>query len=55
MTVDERYDGWWIVNTPEGVEEMGPWETKREAAEIMAGVKRWLTNREKKGWICSGA
>jgi len=42
MKIEKREDGWWIVNTPEGVEEMGPYDTRAEAEEGLRGLKRFL-------------
>lgn len=48
MKVDKKEDNkWWITNTPEGVLEMGPYDTKKEAEEDMAGVKRFLKEYER--------
>ena len=47
MKIDRKEDGWWIVNTPEGVLEMGPYATKKEAEEDMAGVKRFRKEYER--------
>lgn len=42
MIIEKREDGWWITNTPDGVDEMGPYATKGEAEEDLRGVKRFL-------------
>lgn len=44
MRLELRNDQWWIVNTPEGVDEMGPYGTKAEATSHMKGVERFLDN-----------
>lgn len=49
MGAEHRADGWWIVNTPPGVDEMGPYETKREADEDRVGVQRWIKQNMKAG------
>ena len=41
----EKIDGeWWIIDTPEGVEPMGPYRTKAEAEEDRRGVERCLAD-----------
>jgi len=42
MKIKKKTDGWWIVDVPEGVLEMGPYRTKSEANEDMRGVDRFL-------------
>lgn len=46
MKTEQREDGWWIVDTPEGVYEMGPYESKKEADEDRRGVQRSLDELE---------
>ena len=48
MKPTKRGDGWWITDVPEGVEEMGPYASKAEAQDDMAGVKRAFDTLEKK-------
>jgi len=43
----ERDDGWWITDTPEGVDEMGPYDNKKDADEDRRGVQRSLDELEK--------
>jgi hypothetical protein len=44
-----KIDGkWWIVDTPEGVDEMGPYETRVEAEDDIRGVQRTLDDLDKK-------
>lgn len=45
LKLEQRLDGWWIVDTPPGVYEMGPYETKREADEDRRGVQRWIDSQ----------
>ena len=54
MKITKRPDGWWIVNTPDDVEEMGPYDRRVDAAEDMAGVKRFLKEGDKRSFctIC---
>ena len=40
MKVKRLEDGWWIVDVPEDVLEMGPYDTKAEALDDMRGVQR---------------
>lgn len=48
MKVDKKEDNkWWVIETPEGVLEMGPYDTKKEAEDIMAGTKRFLKEFER--------
>lgn len=42
LKVECRADGWWITNVPPGVEEMGPYTTKKEANDDRRGVERCL-------------
>ncbi len=42
MKVKKLEDGWWIVDVPEDVLEMGPYDTKAEALDDMRGVQRTL-------------
>lgn len=42
MKLTKREDGWWITDCPEGVEEMGPYDSKSEADEDRRGVQRSL-------------
>lgn len=42
MKVKRLEDGWWIVDVPEDVLEMGPYETKAEALDDMKGVQRTI-------------
>lgn len=51
MKSEKREDGWWITNTPEAVDEMGPYTTKAEAEEDRIGVQRsleWLAKPPRK-------
>lgn len=47
MRVEKKEGEYWITNTPSGVEEMGPYNSKKEAEEDCAGVKRMLKELEK--------
>jgi hypothetical protein len=42
MKVKKLEDGWWIVDVPDDVLEMGPYATKAEALDDMKGVQRTL-------------
>jgi len=42
MKVKKLEDGWWIVDVPDDVLEMGPYDTKAEALDDMKGVQRTL-------------
>jgi len=42
MKVKRLEDGWWIVDVPEDVLEMGPYDTKAEALDDMKGVQRTI-------------
>lgn len=39
---DSELNGWWITGTPPGIDEMGPYDSRKEAAEDMAGLKRFI-------------
>lgn len=53
MKITRRKDGYWIVDTPEGVEHMGPYERKKDASDDMAGVKRFLDHGDKRAFMTS--
>ncbi len=42
MKLEHRDAGWFITDTPEGCEEMGPYDTRGEAQEDLTGVKKFL-------------
>ena len=42
MKVKRLEDGWWIVDVPEDVLEMGPYDTKAEALDDMRRVQRTI-------------
>lgn len=42
-----RADGWWITNMPIGFDECGPYSTKQEAQDDIAGLQRFF-HRERK-------
>ena len=42
MRIEAKTDGWWITRTPAGVEEMGPYASRRQAREDRDGVARFL-------------
>jgi hypothetical protein len=42
MTTEHRFNGWWITETPPGVDEMGPYATRKEAESDRVGVERFL-------------
>lgn len=42
MKLKKREDGWWIVETPESVLEMGPYTEKTEAEADLKGVEKSL-------------
>lgn len=54
MKLVQREDGWWITNTPAGVEETGPYPTKAEAVEARRRLLAFLENCDKRGFITSG-
>lgn len=47
MKTEQREDGWWITDCPPGVEEMGPYPSRKEAEEDRRGVQRSLDEFEK--------
>lgn len=51
MKTVKRSDGYWIVDVPDGVLEMGPYKTRKEADEDRKGVERTLANEHKPGYI----
>ena len=51
---DGREPGWWIVNPPAGVEEMGPFATRAEAQEARRRLIAVLANCDKRGFITCG-
>lgn len=53
METVKRSDGYWIIDVPEGVLEMGPYKTKQEAEDDRKGVERTLANEHKIGYITS--
>jgi len=46
-----RPDGWWIVDTPDGIDECGPYTTKAEAEEDLRGIRRFLKYEDKPGYV----
>lgn len=42
MNLQRRTDGWWIVDTPQDVDEMGPYDTKADAQDDLRGVERFF-------------
>ena len=49
MKIEAKDDGWWITHTPQGVEEMGPYATRRQAREDRHGVARFLRITQRSG------
>lgn len=48
MKLEKRSDGWWVIETPAGVLEVGPSDTKAEAQEDLMGLKRFLKEHDAK-------
>lgn len=46
MTIEQKEDGYWIVETPDGIDECGPYETKAAAEEDLRGIKRFIKETE---------
>jgi len=42
MQLRRREDGWWIVETPQGIEPMGPYRTRAEALDDLRGLRRFV-------------
>ena len=38
--------GYWVVDTPEGVDTIGPYDSHEEAREAMQGIARFLIEYE---------
>jgi hypothetical protein len=43
MRVEQREDGWWITNMPEG-EDYGPYARKADAEDDRRGMKAFFEN-----------
>lgn len=54
MVTEKRKDGWWITDGPEGVDDMGPYDTKKEADSDRVGVARSLATINRKNCWVSG-
>lgn len=52
--LSKREDGWWITDTPAGVDETGPFANKAEASEARRRLLLFLANCERRGFITSG-
>ena len=42
MRVEQRDDGWWIVNTPGTFDDCGSYETRALAVSDMLGMKKFF-------------
>lgn len=51
MTLTKRPDGWWITNTPPGIEEMGPYRRRADAAVDRRGVVVFLANIDRRSFF----
>jgi len=41
LKTSRRPDGWWVVGVPDTIEEIGPYDTKREADEARRGQEHF--------------
>ena len=52
MKIEEREDGYWVTDMPEGCDEIGPY-TKAEATEHMRCLTKTFKHlNDRKFWTC---
>lgn len=50
MKTIKKGDYWWVVDLPEGFEDCGPYNTKKEAEEDRKGMARCLESLDKRSF-----
>ena len=51
MELQQRDDGWWIINVPDTVTECGPYPTKAMAEDSRRGLARFFKYCDEPGFV----